>query len=1170
MAPDTLSPSLRETIAVFDGPGPLTTPEVADRLEIARRTTYARLERLADRDFIETKKAGANARVWWRPDARREERGPIGDEPFARLLEDLEVGMFVLDANFDVAWINNTTEQYFDIDRDEVIGQNKRTLIREHISSIIEDDEAFTETLFQTYADNTYIEQFECRVTAGAQRQSRWLEHRSRPITRGPFAGGRVELYYDLTDLRQSQRAEQERAEEFHSLIEAVEDYAIFTLDPEGHIESWNPGAAQIKGYDAEEIIGEHFSTFYTEEDRAAGIPAQNLGTAITSGPITDEGWRVRKDGSQFWASITISAIRDDDGEVTGFAKVTRDMTEQRDYQRRLERQAERLERQRDDLEDELDDIFTRIDDAFIALDKEWHITYVNDRAADLVGNPPGKLIGANVWDVFYGIEDAHPRHRAEQAMETQEPTEFEFYSDVLDAWYEIRCYPAAAGMSVYFRDVTERKEREEEIEQTRAQLEAATRAGEIGVWEWQIPEDRFFMGSRFAKLFDIDPAAAEHGVGIDRLFDAVHEDDRDRIEQAIDDAIARCGSFEEEYRVWDSDDELRWVVARGHVECDHAENAIAFPGALVDITERKRSEIALERRREQQRAVADLGQFALDTDDLDELMGVACTTVADTLDNEFCKVLDLDRQQEELLLRQGVGWRDGIVGSATVAADENSQAGYTLEVGSPVVVSDLNSEERFSGPELLTSHDITSGISTIIGRADAPWGILGTHDRGHKEFTREDVTFVQAVANVLATAIERRHREQTLERQRDQLAALNNLNQVVSEITDAVIEQSTRKEIEQTVCDAVADSDAYMFAWLAEVDPNSETFEPRAAAKTDGYVEEIQITMDADDPRSQGPGATAIREGETQIVRDVFEDPDFEPWRAAAKEHGFRAVASIPIVHEETVYGVLGVYSDREAAFNTAEVHVISQIGRVVGHAIAATERRRALMSDELVELEFHIDAFLPHPESGPPPTGTIHLDHVVPIEDGEFLVFGTATPEAIDELQRHRNELEHWSNITIRERTNDLTFELELHDPPILSPITAIGGYIDTAVVEAGDLSLTIHVSPAADIRHVIDLVEDRYPQADMTRRQQITRSQDGGQQTQLLADELTDRQREVLEVALYSGYFEWPRTASGEEVADSLGIAPATFSQHLRRAQRQVFEDIFPLTDRSLPDR
>lgn len=130
---------------------------------------------------------------------------------------------------------------------------------------------------------------------------------------------------------------------QFRILVQGVADYAVYMLDPSGHVSSWNPGAERIKGYRPADIIGSHFSSFYTEEDRAAGIPARNLSIAASTGRVEDEGWRVRKDGSRFWAHVVIDRILDDDGTLIGFAKVTRDVTEQRAAAQQLEEAREAL-----------------------------------------------------------------------------------------------------------------------------------------------------------------------------------------------------------------------------------------------------------------------------------------------------------------------------------------------------------------------------------------------------------------------------------------------------------------------------------------------------------------------------------------------------------------------------------------------------------------------------------------------------------------------------------------------------------------------------------------------------------------------------------------------------------------------------------------------------------
>jgi PAS domain S-box-containing protein len=129
----------------------------------------------------------------------------------------------------------------------------------------------------------------------------------------------------------------------YRLLIEAVTDYAIFMLDPTGIITTWNPGAQRIKGYIASEILGKHFSQFYTEEDQKKGFRRAALETAQREGKFEGEGWRLRQDGTRFWAHVIIDAIHDDDGGFLGYAKITRDITERRDAQQRLEKTREAL-----------------------------------------------------------------------------------------------------------------------------------------------------------------------------------------------------------------------------------------------------------------------------------------------------------------------------------------------------------------------------------------------------------------------------------------------------------------------------------------------------------------------------------------------------------------------------------------------------------------------------------------------------------------------------------------------------------------------------------------------------------------------------------------------------------------------------------------------------------
>jgi PAS domain S-box-containing protein len=148
---------------------------------------------------------------------------------------------------------------------------------------------------------------------------------------------GYAKITRDLTERKKTQDALRESEERFRLLVQGVTDYAIYMLDPQGHVTNWNAGAQRIKGYTESEIIGRHFSQFYTDEDLATELPRRALETAAREGKFEAEGWRLRKDGTRFWASVVIDPIRNDRGELIGFAKITRDITERRKAQEALE-----------------------------------------------------------------------------------------------------------------------------------------------------------------------------------------------------------------------------------------------------------------------------------------------------------------------------------------------------------------------------------------------------------------------------------------------------------------------------------------------------------------------------------------------------------------------------------------------------------------------------------------------------------------------------------------------------------------------------------------------------------------------------------------------------------------------------------------------------------------
>src|SRR5213595_2173351 len=207
-----------------------------------------------------------------------------------------------------------------------------------------------------------------------------------------------VGSWVDITDRRQAETSLRASEARLRLLVGSVRDYAIYMLDPEGHVRSWNAGAQHIKGYTESEILGQHFSRFYTPEDVAAGRPDAALQVAAAHGQLAEEAWRVRKDGSRFWADVLINAVRDDRGALVGFAKVTRDLTERKRAEQALRASEERFRI-----------LAVTANDAILSADSHGNITYFNPGAERIFGYAAEEVSGRPLTTLMpERFEEAH------------------------------------------------------------------------------------------------------------------------------------------------------------------------------------------------------------------------------------------------------------------------------------------------------------------------------------------------------------------------------------------------------------------------------------------------------------------------------------------------------------------------------------------------------------------------------------------------------------------------------------------------------------------------------------------------------------------------------------------------------------------------------------------
>jgi len=672
------------------------------------------------------------------------------------VLDNTDVGIFVLDDDFDVAWANATVEEYFGVDRDDLLGRNKRSLVRDHIAPVVEDSARFAETVTDTYEDNTGVQQFSCRVTPGAGRAERHLQHRSRPIESGLYAGGRVELYYDVTE-----RTERE------GMLDAL------------HGASRRLMAAQSQ------------------------------------------------------------------------------------------------------------------------------------------------------------------REIAETAVETA--------SEVLD-----------------------------------------------------IPHTSVFR--------------------------------------------------------WDEDAQL------------------LEPYIIPEET------------------VAEIG--------------------------------------ETPSFEPG----QGVVGSV-------------FESGEAESLDNVWDDSR-------AYEDGAQGIRSFAAFPLGEWGILTISSTSVGAFDDYEVDLAKVLAANAEVALNRAEREAELADQREQLAELDRINEVIRDIDQLLVRAGTREEIEQAVCDRLADSDHYRFAWTGGTTVGDRIDPTASAGAADGYLD--AVTIPVDDEHGTGPVGRAVQTAEAQVIECIENSERFAEWCEAAIERGFQSMAAIPLRYRDTTYGVLCVYADRANALNDRETAVLSELGETIGHAINAVENKRALLADDVVEVEFEVtdgEGFFSRVSREENCTFT--LEGVTITTDGSFVHFVTVDGVDPDRLaERADAETDIDRARLVNEHDDGHLFELVYTGPSMLPTLIDYGGTLRESTFTAEGGRNVVELPMNADVRAVIQSITERVPGAEVVAQRERKRPDRTVQEFRAaLADDLTDRQRSALEAAFYAGFFEWPRESTGEEVAESLGVAAPTFHQHLRVGERKL---------------
>jgi PAS domain S-box-containing protein len=408
-----------------------------------------------------------------------------------------------------------------------------------------------------------------------------WYEIHAYPSETG------LSVYFrDVTERKERERELERSERRYRALVENFPNGAVALVDEELRYRTVGGDPLDVADVTSEEIEGSHVREAIPDALADELLPRYEAALDGES-----DSFEAEYDGRIF--EFQVVPVRDDDGNVFAALGFSWDVTARKESQRKLRRSERRYRT-----------LVENFPNGAVALfDENLRYTVTGGQILGNLDISKEEVVGEDIWDRYPEELAAKLESKFRAALDGETNSfELEFH----DRHWLAHTLPVSddegdvfAGM-LMAQDVTEQKERERYLRDAKSRLEAATEAGAVGTWEWDITEDEMVTDTSFARTFGVDPDAAREGVSLDEFVSAIHENDREWVEQKIEAAIETCGEYEAEYRVWNADDELRWVVARGHVECDDGGNPVRFPGALTDITERKRAELELEEQRKQ------------------------------------------------------------------------------------------------------------------------------------------------------------------------------------------------------------------------------------------------------------------------------------------------------------------------------------------------------------------------------------------------------------------------------------------------------------------------------------------------------------------------------------------------------------------------------------------
>lgn len=1038
-------------------------------------------------------------------------------------LENISECISVLDENGIFRYESPNVSEQLGYDPDERIGElafeyvhpADRDRVKERFQSRFDGDGPETTEFRARAKDGTWI----------------WLEAQGNNLIDSQPIDGMIITTREITE-RKEREAELKRKGVY---LENVSD-GITVVDKNGLIRYESPAVSELLGYDTDERIGESPFKYAHPEDRDRIKEA--FENRIAGGEPAGVELRVKKKNGN-WVWIETRGTHLSDSEVLDGLIVTyRDITERK--------QAERKRKQ----------IIDRITDGIFETNADGEFTYLSDQGRQLLNASDVELLGRDLFAALAETQGTVYEERFNTAMESREPTSFVAPYPGRDCWLDVQLYPNDdGGVSAYFRDVTERKEREQAQQRAEKQYQTLLEVAPLPIVAVDMLTDEIVEANNAAG--DLLGYQQEELVGSDR--DTIRPTGTDELHQR---GFQKAAQQEGSLRNLPDGSPCQLATQDGDaIPVEITAETVALDGRDVvygiirDITDERQYQQRLS-------TLNDITQSFSEQETKQEVKETAADILVDLLDVSTVAFYRFDEIDWEL--------RPVVTASATDAAEDgvslpviepgNGIEWTALKDGQTTVVDDFETGELGNGSD--------RGLRSEIAVPVDEECVFVVGDRQPDAFDRWTVSLVETLGAAAETALTRAQQQQQLHQQNQKLRKIESLNQQIRDIAQAVVDADTRAEFEELVCEQLTNAEMIDFVWIGRLDHQANRLSPTAQAGTEqSYLDSVSLTL-AEDGGSE-LSVQAVRSRETCICSDTTENLLITEWRAEAVERDFRSALSIPLVYNETLYGVVSLYSQTGDGVFSARQAVLEELGELLAHTIVAQEQKNALHTNQPTTLEFDIwDEECRFTQIVAGTDCSIEFEGLVPQSGNATVVYVRVTAGNPMQVVRQAKQIDSIDNVQRTETDTEPVVQFEVNEP-FIGSVLADTKFVLTGLQATGaEAHLDVEVPTAAATRKAVTLVKSQFETAQLVAKRRTDAAADEADSRRGdILECLTSRQREVVETAYQAGYFNSPRAVNGAEVAEMFGFSDTTFHQHIRAAQSRLYEQLLSVDEGSL---